>query len=87
MSGPLTPVDDDAAEQREETRREARLRRLAHRQGLHLKKCRYRIPELRFNYGGWMVVDTYTNTIVAGENFKMDIDRVEVYLTESTSAE
>ena len=87
MSGPLIPVDDDAAEQREQAPREARLRRLAHTQGLHLMKSRYRNPELRLYYGGWMVVDSYTNTIVAGENFKMDIDQVEVYLTESTSAE
>ncbi|MBA3584720.1 MAG: hypothetical protein H0W36_09390 [Gemmatimonadetes bacterium] len=45
---------------------ENRLRRMAERQGLFLKKSRRRDPR-SLDYGRYMLVDSFTNTIVAGE--------------------
>lgn len=43
---------------------EARLRRLAQRKGLALRKSRSRTPEA-YEYGGFLIVDPFTNGCVA----------------------
>lgn len=45
---------------------ENRLRRAAKRQGLELVKSRSRDPRA-VDYGGYMLVNAYTNTVEAGE--------------------
>ncbi len=62
--------------------RENRLRRAAHRQQLQLVKSRSRHPQAP-DYGGYMLVDLYTNTIVAGElhsPLALSLDEVEANL-------
>ena len=62
--------------------RENRLRRMAARQGLVLKKSRRRDPRA-LGYGGYMLVDAFTNSVVAGELDSpraLTLDDVEAYL-------
>jgi hypothetical protein len=66
--------------------REVRLRRMAERQGLELRKSRRRDPNA-LGYGCWMIVDPFnSNAVVAnsagptGEP-NLDLDDVEAYLT------
>jgi hypothetical protein len=58
--------------------RENRLRRMAERQGLGIRKVRRRDPRA-LDYGTWTIYDLSTNAVVAGE--RMSIDEVEAYLT------
>jgi hypothetical protein len=44
---------------------ENKLRRIAARRGLRLEKSRRRDPNA-IDYGGYMLVDAYSNTVVAG---------------------
>jgi hypothetical protein len=60
--------------------REARLRRLAHRQGFALRKSRAGISVR--NQGGFMIVDANANYIVAGEHYDLDLDDAERFLAE-----
>lgn len=63
--------------------RENRLRAMAERQGLKLSKSRRRDPRA-MDFGGWMIVDSFTNSIVAGELNSpraLSLDEVEAYLT------
>lgn len=64
--------------------RETRLRRMADRQGVRLVKSRRRDPRA-IDYGGYMLVDLQTNTIVAGTETlgrpHWSLDDVERYLT------
>ena len=65
--------------------RENRLRRMADRQGLHIVKSRRRDPRA-LDFGGYMIVDTQGNWVVAGGSpwvFSLDLDAVEDYLTSS----
>lgn len=60
-----------------------RLRRAAARQGLQLIKSRRRDPRA-LDYGGWMITEFSTNTVVVGatpREFSMSLDDVERYLT------
>ena len=70
----------------QERSREARLRRMAERQGYRLVKSRRRDPRA-LGYGNFMIVDPSTNTVVAGAagtgRPNMDIDAVEAWLTGS----
>src|SRR5438105_1269226 len=71
--------------------REARLRRMAKRQGLQLVRSRRRDP-LAVDYGRYMIVDPDSNRSVAGElggAHAMTIDDVEEWLTspDDTSIE
>jgi hypothetical protein len=63
--------------------RELRLRRMAERQGLALHKSRRRDTRA-IDFGCWMIVDPFTNSIVAGTagtgRPNMDLDQVEAYL-------
>ena len=58
--------------------RENRLRRMADRQGLSIRKSRRRDPRTR-DYGTYMVIDPYRNWVVSGEY--LTLDDVEEYLT------
>jgi hypothetical protein len=58
--------------------RENRLRRLARRQGLVLRKSRAGIG--LDNFGKYRIVDFYRNWLVAGEKFDLSLDDVEAYL-------
>lgn len=66
-----------------EKSREARVRRMADRQGLILQKSRRRDPRA-LGYGGYMLVDASTNSVVAGELDSpraLTLDEVEDWLT------
>lgn len=63
--------------------RQNRLRRMAERQGLSLTKSRRRDPNA-LDFGGYMLVDSATNTVVAGSvpvPFSLSLDEVEAWLT------
>jgi hypothetical protein len=63
--------------------REARLRRLANKQGLGLAKSRKRVGDLDVNdWGGYMVFDRSNNSVECGQRFDLDLDDVEKYLTQ-----
>jgi hypothetical protein len=61
--------------------REARLRLLASRQGLALRKSYVCTPNLDGG-GGYLIIDLDRNWIVAGEGFNLDLDDAERFLTE-----
>lgn len=68
--------------------RENRLRRMAARQGASLQKSKRRDPHAS-DYGGYMLVDIETNSILAGGSphpYFLDLDGVEVWLTAPTEA-
>jgi hypothetical protein len=71
-------MGDDARETR---RREDRLRRRADRQGFALRKSRVRTPNLN-DRGGYMLVDSRQNFLVAGHRFNLDLDDVEAFLDD-----
>lgn len=64
--------------------RENRLRRMAARQGLVLHKSRRRDPRA-VEYGTYMLVDLYTDVVVAsgnaGRGYGLTLDEVEEWLT------
>jgi hypothetical protein len=60
------------------------LRARAKRQGLVLRKSRYRNPDL-YEYGGYMIVDADNNSIVAGgapHAYSLSLDGVEAFLRD-----
>lgn len=64
--------------------RENRLRRMASRQGLMLKRSRRRDPRAS-DYGCYWLIDAWTNVVVAGagpNGPSMDLDEVEAALNE-----
>jgi hypothetical protein len=69
--------------------RENRLRRMAERQGLELRKSRRRDPRA-LGFGRWMIVDPYSNAVVVGAGPTgepdLDLDDVELYLTKGPEA-
>lgn len=69
----------------EEKVRENRLRRMAERQGLALKKSRRR-DERALDFGTYMLVDPYRNSvIVAGDRnrgYGLSLDEIEAELAE-----
>ncbi len=63
---------------------ENHLRRMAERQGLKLMKSRRRDPRA-YDFGTYMLVDPYTNSLVAGDTnrgYGLSLDEVEEWLTE-----
>lgn len=63
--------------------RENRLRRMAERQGFRLLKSRRR-DHLAPDYGGFMLVDGYTNNVVTGAHhfaYSADLNEVEAFLS------
>jgi hypothetical protein len=67
--------------------RENRLRRMAERQGLSLSKSRRRDPHA-IDFGGYMLVDTSTNTVVHGSApvpYSLDLNEIEKWLSDPKS--
>ena len=62
------------------TSKEARLRRLAYRQGLVLRKSRRRIPKA-LDYGRFWLIDPRTNGLVTSE-YGIDLSEVEDWLAD-----
>jgi hypothetical protein len=60
--------------------RENRLRRMANRQGLQLRKSRRRDP-LANDYGAYWLIEPFNNILVSSE-FGTDLDQVEQALTQ-----
>lgn len=67
----------------EEKIRENRLRRMASRQGLAIRKSRTRDPRA-IDYGRWVIIDPYADAVVAGTGGigrpHWSLDDVERYL-------
>ena len=59
--------------------RENRVRRMATRQGLILRKSRRRDPHA-LGYGGYWLIDDGANTLIVGERWGMSLDEVEGWL-------
>lgn len=62
--------------------RENRVRRVAERRGYRLTRSRRRDP-LAFDFGGYMLVETFRNVVVLGGEphaFAASLDDVETYL-------
>jgi hypothetical protein len=60
---------------------EARARRAAKRLDLIAKKTRWRAGSVD-NYGGFMLVDLWTNAVVAGHRFDMSAEEVLAYCAQ-----
>lgn len=65
--------------------RENKVRRMAERQGLALKKSRRRDPRA-IDYGSYMLVDPHNNTLIYGGDFATggfpDLDQIEDWLSQ-----
>ncbi len=64
--------------------RENRLRRMAGRQGLTLRKTRRRDPRA-LDYGGWWLIDPDSGGVVHGGQYGTSLDDVEACLTSDRS--
>ena len=63
--------------------REARLRRLASREGLALQKSRARkTPNLDVDDGWYRLVEPNRNWVIRGAKFDLDLDDVERFLNQ-----
>ncbi|MDO4841507.1 MAG: hypothetical protein Q3982_02380 [Phoenicibacter congonensis] len=62
-------------------KREQRVRRKLSSQGLQLKKSRTQNLSVN-DYGGYQVINAYSNTIEAGEKFDMSLEDVEDFSNE-----
>jgi len=60
--------------------RENRLRRMAERRGLVLKKSRRRDPQA-VDYGAYWLVEAEGNFLVYGDQWGTDLDGIEEFLT------
>jgi hypothetical protein len=69
----MTEVDDDALEQR--------ARRAAKRAGLVAKKSRWRLNSID-NYGGFQIIDPYTNFVQAGVRFDLSPEQVIAFCSD-----
>jgi hypothetical protein len=68
----------------EEKAMENRARRALERRGLQLQKSRRRDPRA-IDFGGYMIVDPATNSVVAGAShapYQMTLDDVEAWLKD-----
>ena len=66
------------------TKTDSQLRSIARRAGYALHKSRQwkHVPNLD-NYGGYMIVDSATNSVVAGSRFELDLPVVAAWLAEA----
>lgn len=60
---------------------EARLRRLVRKQGYMLSRSRWRYDSID-NFGGFRIVDPFTNCVVAGSRWELTPAHVEEWLAE-----
>ena len=65
----------------DQSRVDAKLRREAAKQGLRIKRSRWRANSVD-NHGGWQIIDVNCNYIVAGQRFDMSDEEVAAYLAE-----
>ena len=64
---------------------EARVRAKLRRAGYFLRKSRYRNPELRNAFPGYMIIHGDTNTVVAGacpREFSLTLEEADEFLSE-----
>ena len=59
--------------------KESRLRRHLRKHGVRIVKSRIRNPNID-NYGQYLLVDSYTNTVIDGVKYDMTLDDIEDYL-------
>jgi hypothetical protein len=78
-------TSQEVAAMGDEKVRENRLRRMAERQGLMLRKSRRRDPRA-VDYGRYWLIDLDTTGVVAGGQFGIDLDDVESHLTADEDA-
>ncbi len=60
---------------------ENRLRRKARKHGLRVTKSRDRSIHLN-NLGGYMLVDSYRNAVIAGDRFDVPLEELEAVIDE-----
>jgi hypothetical protein len=60
--------------------RENRLRRMARRQGFALRKSRTRDP-YAISFGRYWLVDVELNAAMVGDQWGVDLDAIEAFLT------
>jgi hypothetical protein len=60
-------------------RQEARVRRMARRQGLALMKSRRRNPEVP-DFGGYWLTDPFRNALVFGGDWGASLEEISEYL-------
>jgi hypothetical protein len=75
---PRTPTEAEPA-------RSLRLRRMAERQGLVLRKSRRRDP-YALDFNQWWVIDPATNAVVAGGQWGMRPEEIEAFLTRQRAS-
>ena len=63
----------------QERAREDRLRRIAHRHGLMLKKSRQRNPD-SVDYGNYWLIEISINGIIQGGQHGASLDEIDAYL-------
>lgn len=68
-----------------EKAREARMRRLAAKMDLMIRKSRVQNTNLD-DLGGYQIIDIRMNIPVAGSRYDLDLDGVEAWLTEEDPA-
>ena len=66
-------------ETKDEINREARLRKLLHKEGYRLRKSRIRTPN-GDNLGGYMILDGHSNSVMAGDKYQLDLDQVAEFI-------
>ena len=59
---------------------EKKLSRKLQKMGYALRKSRVKKTNI-YDYGGYMIVDPWFNTIVCGERFEMSLDDVKNFIT------
>jgi hypothetical protein len=65
--------------------KENRLRRIAGRRGLILRKSRRRDPQA-VDFGAYWLVDAESNFLIYGDQWGTDLDGIEEFLTGDTDA-
>lgn len=60
------------------------LRRRAEQVGLRVSRSRRWRYQTIDNYGGVALIDTYSNTVVAGDRFSLDLDDAEDFINRRT---
>lgn len=59
--------------------RESMFRRHLKKHGIRIEKSRIRNPNIN-NYGHYMLIDIYKNSVVEGLRYEMTLDDIEEYL-------
>lgn len=70
----------ETADERNERRKEARLRAKCKRNGIIMRKSRAGFSSS--NFGEFRLVDAEMNAVIGGENFDMTLDEIEDYFKD-----